>query len=254
MEINIFHLPIIYCYLDETNLILLKRVNKEFYEIIQHMVDNYNMKATKITFGSMFSGTINLAIYAYTYHINSKLKTFMKRDFTKKLIKYGNINVLKYFIKKKIVSTLSARSFQKDVYSNTPLYYVDAVNNGIDMLRYIHEQEACHDRHGEAVACSEAGRLGKLECLQYLHINGFGWDYLTTYNAAWYGHIDCLKYAIENGCEWDYEHAEMCDNGNNSVCMKYYEEHILANIPVEVPNEALPYRHFPVYNSNNECC
>lgn len=232
MENSVFYLPTIYYYFDETNLVLLKRVCKEFYDIIQHMVDIYCIKASKITYGSMFSGTNKLAMYAYKYHINSDMKTFLKKDFAKKIIRYGSVDVLKKFIKKRLVPNLDVRSY------NDSLYYVGAVHNGIDMLRFIYNNDNLptnfavrRDCDGDKIMCSEAAKLGKLECLQYLHLKGFEWNYVTSYNAAWFGHIDCLQYAIENGCEWN-ENVGVYDNGDNSECAKYYEEHILPNKPI----------------------
>ena len=49
------------------------------------------------------------------------------------------------------------------------------------------------------LTCHEAAENGDLECLKYLHENGYPWYSNTCKSAAASGNLECLKYAHENG-------------------------------------------------------
>jgi len=44
---------------------------------------------------------------------------------------------------------------------------------------------------------------GHLECLHYLHSQGYVWDKMSTYKAAEGGHLACLQYMHQHDCPWD---------------------------------------------------
>jgi hypothetical protein len=77
--------------------------------------------------------------------------------------------------------------------------------------------------HWDADTCSAAAKNGHLECLRYAHEHGCEWWVETCENAAEYGHLDCLIYAHEHGCPWEYS-DDMCilavSNGHLD-CFKY---------------------------------
>ena len=50
--------------------------------------------------------------------------------------------------------------------------------------------------------CEQAAKKGFLDILQYLHENGYSWNWKTCKNAAKNGHLKCLKYAGENDCSF----------------------------------------------------
>lgn len=68
--------------------------------------------------------------------------------------------------------------------------------------------------------CAKASESGSLECLIYLHENGFPWDESTTLCAGSKGHLDCLKYAISNGCPFNDE-LIFC---STNKCYEYLQE------------------------------
>ena len=75
--------------------------------------------------------------------------------------------------------------------------------------------------------CNKACEGGSLECLRYLHENGFPWNTSTTLIAGWKGNLDCLKYAIENGCPYDdeviYSCTPKCYDYLHTITDMYYE-------------------------------
>lgn len=66
-----------------------------------------------------------------------------------------------------------------------------------------------HDSTDPQNPCKVAAENGHLECLKWLHNNGFSWYADTCAYAARNGHIDILKYAHDNGCPWS---SETCSN------------------------------------------
>ena len=65
--------------------------------------------------------------------------------------------------------------------------------------------------------CIKAVQSGSLECLKYLHENGFPWGKDTILCAGWKGHLNCLKYLVMNGCPFDDEVLYCC----TSECYDY---------------------------------
>ena len=63
-------------------------------------------------------------------------------------------------------------------------------------MRYAHEHGCPWNKR----TCSEAARLGELECLRYAHEHGCEWDEETCLEAAFSGNLECLRYAYEHGC------------------------------------------------------
>ncbi len=53
--------------------------------------------------------------------------------------------------------------------------------------------------YGVLNACNN----GHLECLEYMHENGFEWYSIAATYAALNGHLDCLKFIHEMGYVWD---------------------------------------------------
>ena len=45
-----------------------------------------------------------------------------------------------------------------------------------------------------------AAKLGRIDVLKWLRLQGCPWDELTCAYAAQNGHLDVLKWAVENGC------------------------------------------------------
>jgi hypothetical protein len=72
--------------------------------------------------------------------------------------------------------------------------------------------------------CNIAARLGHLDCLKYLHKNGYPWNNDTCNEAAANGHLDCLKYAHKHGCEWYYDTTYEAVANGHLDCLKYAHE------------------------------
>ena len=72
--------------------------------------------------------------------------------------------------------------------------------------------------------CMLASSYGHLNCLQYLHQNGFPWDISTCDGAAENGHIECFKYAHENGCPWSSKTCLIAAANGHLECLKYAHE------------------------------
>jgi hypothetical protein len=105
----------------------------------------------------------------------------------------------------------------------------------LECLKYAHENN-CHlqihgDKHiSDTQVCARAAYRGSLECLQYAHTNGYGWDQLTCTNATISGSLECLRYACENGCECDLnECIARATGGRTIVCVQYLRQLIMAN-------------------------
>ena len=70
-----------------------------------------------------------------------------------------------------------------------------------------------------------AARLGKLESLRALHMQGVPWDEKTCAAAAAGGHLECLKYAHEHGCEWNEGTTVEAVLNGHMECLEYaYDE------------------------------
>lgn len=93
----------------------------------------------------------------------------------------------------------------------------------LDCLKYIHD-------NGYEITTRttiEAAKSGNLECLKYIYEN-FGttkWNEVITCVAAEEGKFECLKFAIEKGCEMDVN--KICNaaaSGGNVECLKFVKE------------------------------
>ena len=69
--------------------------------------------------------------------------------------------------------------------------------------------------------CKLAAEHGQLECLQWVHTNGYRWASEVCEAAAENGHLPCLKYAHENGCMWDNDILISALKHNNRDCFFY---------------------------------
>jgi hypothetical protein len=69
--------------------------------------------------------------------------------------------------------------------------------------------------------CAAAAKSGKLEVLQWLHVEGFAWSATTCAAAASTGNLQMLKFARDHGCAWDT--ATFCNAASNgSVAILNY--------------------------------
>ena len=90
----------------------------------------------------------------------------------------------------------------------------------IECLKYLHENGYPWDNW----TCNYAAMNGNIECLKYAHENRCSWDEDTCFYAAENGHLECLKYAHENGCPWNEDTCEEAAKNGHLECLKYAHE------------------------------
>ena len=93
----------------------------------------------------------------------------------------------------------------------------------LDVLKYVHTiisgpSEVDH------MLCYNAARRGSVECLRYLHENGYPWDASILSSAAEKGHLECFQYAYENGCPWNEFCLLHAACYGNLECLRYAHE------------------------------
>ena len=90
----------------------------------------------------------------------------------------------------------------------------------IDCLKYLHKNGYPWNNW----TCNYAAMNGNIECLKYAHENRCSWDEDTCFYAAENGHLECLKYAHENGCPWDEDTCSHAAENGHLECLKYAHE------------------------------
>lgn len=223
----VIQIPILYSYLDETSLALLKMVSKGFYGAIAFIRDEYKINSTNIKLFRLYSGTIELAKLAMSKNTLPKSELFLK------IVEHGSLDVVKYCIESKLLKNIPKRRCCEKAASNSlsVLQYfhmngytwdehtcVSAAMSGrLDCLRYAHEN-GCKLNDS---TCELAANCGNIDCLKYARENGCKWDKFTCAGAAENGYLDCLKYAHENGCEWDEFTCAAAAGNGNLECLIY---------------------------------
>ena len=94
--------------------------------------------------------------------------------------------------------------------------YFSSIGN-LECLKYVHKNGYGLDNE----TCNDAAENGHLECLKYAHKNGYDWDIWTCDFAAENGHLECLKYAHKNGCPWDEGTCNSAAENGHLECLKY---------------------------------
>ena len=95
----------------------------------------------------------------------------------------------------------------------------------LDCLRYLLEIVYAHIPGGDNwEAIRAAAQFGSLNCLRYLHENGYPWNVCATWYAAEHGHLECLQYMHENGCLWDTRTIDMAAQGGKLNCIRCLRE------------------------------
>ena len=99
-------------------------------------------------------------------------------------------------------------------------------------------------------ACTRAAMNGHMECLMYLHQQGFPWDTETCTAAAREGRIDCLVFAYERGCPWDVFTAAAAAGRGHGQCFAFC---LLHDCPVDTFTE-LCASYYPDCAELLKCC
>lgn len=80
---------------------------------------------------------------------------------------------------------------------------IEAARRGdLEMLRYLRPAKRATANYA---ICAAAAGAGRLQTLEWLHTEGYRWDYTTCRNAARHRHLDVLRYARANWCPWEHE-------------------------------------------------
>ncbi len=172
-------LMILYDYLDETTIALLKMVCKDFYDTIMYITDEYQIKSTNIKLFRLYSGTVELAKFAMSMSTMSQECIFLK------IVEYGSLDTIKYFIENKLIKNIL-----------TDKCCQHAASNSLDVLQYFH----INGYHWDASTCANAACCGNLDCLKYAYENGCKWNELATQSAVMCKKMDCVQYLCENKC------------------------------------------------------
>jgi hypothetical protein len=98
----------------------------------------------------------------------------------------------------------------------------------IKCLMYLHEKgspflgETPYERSNLIEFCYKLVALGcHLECMKYMHKEGFPMDESSTYRAARGGHLEYLKYLHEKGCPWHLETTALAARNGHLECLAY---------------------------------
>ena len=95
---------------------------------------------------------------------------------------------------------------------NNTLLFMKDIQNPDDFTHKIFNYE--HIESLNLKICEYAAKNGHLECLKYVHKNGYQLDEWTCYFAAFNGHLECLKYAHKNNCY----NIDSILNSDNCIC------------------------------------
>lgn len=88
----------------------------------------------------------------------------------------------------------------------------------LNCLQYLHQQGWGKLYASTTVAAAEGGSL---VCMQYLHKHKCSWDRSSTAQAAKSGHLHILQFLHENGCPWSWEVVWACVLHDHLDCLQY---------------------------------
>lgn len=114
--------------------------------------------------------------------------------------KYGYILLLKYCFQNNLCSDdIILKKVATQFGRVKCLEYIHINSSGNDIIKY-----TCHlmDYRYDPILsilytynlCDIAAKYGNLDCLQFLHENGYSWNYETLNLAEYYNHIHCFEY------------------------------------------------------------
>lgn len=99
------------------------------------------------------------------------------------------------------------------------IYYSAARKGYLNFLKFFNAKGLMKKTCG--MLCIFAIEFGNLECLKYLHKNGYYCDEYTCAVAARTGNLEFLKYLHENGCPWDKTTIIEAYYRKNANCYEY---------------------------------
>ena len=114
----------------------------------------------------------------------------INRDIVKQMIELGHLKCLKYF-HENVLNPESKVEKDNELENNTKKEETTEKDISDKKQEFILDD-----------LCLLAVENNKLDCLKFLHKNGYEWDKCVCDLAEKLGYYECLKYACENGCEW----------------------------------------------------
>ena len=147
------------------------------------------------------------------------LKTVVKHRLFINAASIGSVNLLEYLDKNLMIK-------EGEWCGNEVCKQTNRICERYCLFAYGHAMK-------EASTCGPKNSKKYIECIKYLHANGYGWPendmanasisfygYMTS-GAASHGHLDRLKFLHENGCSWNCRTCECAAGAGNLDCLKY---------------------------------
>ena len=176
------------------------------------------------------------SMFSEWWDIFDIIYTFDKTDFISKFIEIENITMIEYYRSSDNPITFQHCIQASGVSESMLNYCLTLINNPEEECFYIKcFMNALFKNKLECVKyllsirpsiktseedfCTKASQGGSLECLKYLHENGFPWGKDTILCAGWKGYLNCLEYLVSNGCPFDDEVLYCC----TSKCYDYLQ-------------------------------
>ena len=243
--------PLIYQYLDETSLALLKLTNKELYETINVMIEHYGLHASKIKLSEICASIDLINKYA--------IQKFSIRTITYALLKYGSLETIKIFLNEHPNALLNddSNGFEKigawhcnesddrinSFLNNEPFNYLLSYSSRRLRNYYSnnYEYKKFHYRHSGVNLTNNPymyAAQNSLEVLEYIiSLGDEDWKlkkYCVCYAAAASGKLDCLMFAHKHKTECENMCAIAAASNGHIDCLKYLYELEYKNINNEI--------------------
>jgi ankyrin repeat protein len=209
-------------FLEKTDVHLLSIFNKFtkdlFYlETYYSLNKNYNhsfLQCSKIKSKNGF--------FLVKYMLEKKADIHFQNDYAIQLTaKYGNIDVMKYFIEKGL--DVCDRKYNSKSKGSRNLLRLAAKYNQFHIVRYLVEVIKVNVCARDNLAVREAASHGHLKIVKYLVENGADIYVQNNYavrSAAQYGHLDMVKYLVED------QKADIFAQGNYAICSASMNGHL----------------------------
>ena len=214
----------------------------DLYEFFVLINDNKNdcfmqLFAENITIYNINNN--NISIKDIKIHMDKYIDEYIHtHTFCTLLSKTGTI--LKLKIIKYIYSKINITQENSYYFITNRIITVGATQGNLKLLQYVKAIKGFKLSDQCKINAIQAGHL---DCLQYLHENGYKWFTRCTDFAAEGGHIECLKYIRNLGCKWGDICAILTVMNRKLDCLKYAIENGCPYQYIECVKEARQNNH-----------